>query len=88
MGNVRDLTVARKILDPKMCTRGNIGLDVLLYGSTQDVENATVKILDATKGSKHIVAASDYLLYDIPLENVKTLVKTVREFAHYPYQGG
>jgi hypothetical protein len=80
VGNVKDLSEARKILNPEMCTRGNIGLDVLLNGSREDVEQATAKILEATRGTKHIVAASDYLLYDIPLENVGTMVKTVREY--------
>jgi len=56
------------------------GLDILLMGSRRDVENATIKVMEATAGTKHIVAASDYLLYDIPLENVNTVVKTAREY--------
>jgi len=81
VGNVADLARARRILDPEMCTRGNLGLDVLLQGTPDDVAQATMKILDATKGFKHIVAASDYLFYDIPLENVQTVVATVERFA-------
>ena len=80
VGNVADLAKARKILDSKMCTRGNIGLDVLLTGTKEDVETETLRILEATKGTKHMVAASDYLFYDIPVENAKAVVDTVRHY--------
>jgi len=80
VGNVTDLAKARKILDPKMCTRGNIGLDVLLTGTAEQVEKETLRVLEATKGTKHMVAASDYLFYDIPLDNVKAAVQTVRKY--------
>ena len=81
VGNVNDLNYARKILHPNMCTRGNIGLDVLLQGSTEQIEAATLGVLEATRGFKHIVAASDYLFYGIPLENAKTVIRTVSEYA-------
>ncbi|HBG27697.1 MAG: hypothetical protein A2Y10_10160 [Planctomycetes bacterium GWF2_41_51] len=80
VGNVPDLAKARKILNPQMCTRGNIGLDVLLTGTTEQVEMETLRVLEATRGAKHMVAASDYLFYDIPLENVKASVQTVRKY--------
>lgn len=80
VGNVADLFKSRKILDSKMCTRGNIGLDVLLTGTKEDVTKETLRVLNATRGSKHMVAASDYLFYDIPLENVKAIVETVNNF--------
>jgi uroporphyrinogen-III decarboxylase len=77
VGNVADLAKARRILNKDICTRGNIGLDVLLTGSIEDVEKATLKIMDETRGFKHYVAASDYLFYDVPLENVRTMVRMV-----------
>lgn len=80
VGNVSSLCDARQILDPKMCTRGNLGLDVLLNGSIEEIEKATIEIIEATKGYKHMIAASDYLFYDIPLENVRTLVQTVENY--------
>jgi len=80
VGNVPDLAAAREILDDKICTRGNLGLDVLLNGSREEIEQTTIKIIEATRGSKHMIAASDYLFYDIPLENVKTVIRTVSEY--------
>ncbi|MFI4912142.1 MAG: uroporphyrinogen decarboxylase family protein [Sedimentisphaeraceae bacterium JB056] len=80
VGNVESLQKAREILPEKICTRGNVGLDVLLDGSVDDVKEKTIEVLEATKGFKHMVAASDYLFYDIPFENVKAMVETVRNF--------
>ena len=77
VGNVTSLAEARKRLPERMCTRGNIGLDILLTGTKEDARNATLEVLEETRGSKHIVAASDYLFYDIPLENVRAVVDTV-----------
>ncbi len=81
VGNVESLGHARAILPPDMCTRGNIGLDSLLTGSVEQVHQETIKILEATRGFKHIVAASDYLFYGISLDNIKTAVKTVKEYS-------
>ena len=80
VGNVDDLGSARRKLDPKICTRGNIGLDVLLKGTPDEVVAETERVLAATRGFKHIVAASDYLFYDIPLENAKAVIDTVRNY--------
>lgn len=77
-GNVTDLEAARRMLPESMCTRGNIGLDVLLNGSPDDVAREAQRIINDTRGYKHMVAASDYLFYDIPLENVRALVETVQ----------
>jgi hypothetical protein len=81
VGNVEDLNKAREICDSRMCTRGNVGLDVLLNGSKEQVAQATEEVIKATEGSKHMVAASDYLFYDIPLENAQTIVETVQNYA-------
>ncbi len=44
-----------------------------LFGlPTVDIEN--------TKGHKHMIAASDYLFYDIPLENVQVIVKIAENY--------
>ncbi len=80
VGNVKSLADARLKLPKEMCTRGNIGLDVLLKGTMEDVERETVRVLEDTKGFKHMIAASDYLFYDIPLENVKAIVDTAKNW--------
>ncbi len=80
VGNVESLAKAREILPKEMCTRGNIGLDVLLNGTVEEIEQKTLEIIEATKDHKHMIAASDYLFYDIPLENVQAIVKTAENY--------
>lgn len=81
VGNMEDLAkVRRNVLPAEMCTRGNLGLDVLVRGTPQEVEQKTLEILEATRGYKHMVAASDYLFYDVPLENAQMVVKTVGQW--------
>jgi hypothetical protein len=82
VGNVPSLAFAFERLDPEICTRGNVGLDVLLTGSVEDVRERTLRILEdaVSAGRKHIVAASDYLFYDISEENVTAMADTVREY--------
>jgi uroporphyrinogen-III decarboxylase len=78
VGNISSLKYARDVLNKNICTRGNLGLDILLNGTQDDVVKATQNIIESTKSTKHIVAASDYLFYDIPLENVKAMAGTVK----------
>lgn len=80
VGNVKSLSDAFTKIDPSICTRGNIGLDVLLNGTTDDVREKTIEALEASKGRKHIIAASDYLFYDIKEENISVMADTVREY--------
>jgi len=77
VGNVASLKDAMSEIDPEICTRGNVGLDVLLNGTPETVRSVTQEVLSATAGRKHIVAASDYLFYDIPEENVHAMADVV-----------
>lgn len=80
VGNIKSLSDALSKIDTSICTRGNIGLDILLNGSIDDVKRKTLDVLEAAEGRKHIVAASDYLFYDIKEENVKAMADAVMEF--------
>jgi uroporphyrinogen-III decarboxylase len=77
VGNVQSLAEAMTQLDPAICTRGNLGLDVLLNGTPEDVRRGTETILRETAGRKHLVAAGDYLFYATPEANVAAMAETV-----------
>jgi uroporphyrinogen-III decarboxylase len=79
VGNVASLKEALGKLDPAICTRGNVGLDVLLNGTQEDVKRKVEDILRDSAGRKHIVAASDYLFYNTPEENVRAMADAVKE---------
>ena len=64
----------------RICTRGNIGLDVLQNGSLEEVREKTIEIIETSVGRKHIVAASDYMFYSTPEDKVRAMADTVKEF--------
>ncbi|MCK5130145.1 MAG: hypothetical protein KAQ68_09840 [Clostridiales bacterium] len=80
VGNIISLEDAFSKIDPNICTRGNIGLDVLLNGTTNDVREKTFEIIESAIGRKHIVAASDYMFYNTKEENVRAMADAVTEY--------
>ena len=82
VGNIRSIRDAFSKLDESICTRGNIGLDMLLNNTPDEIRSKSLDILQAAKdmGRKHILAASDYLFYDVTEENVHAMCKAVRDF--------
>jgi len=82
VGNVKSMADAFSKLSPDMCTRGNIGLDKLLQCSPKEIREISMNILEAASrmNRKHILAASDYMFYDTPAENVHAMCEAVKEF--------
>lgn len=82
VGNVKSLADAFSKLDPSICTRGNIGLDRMLQDTPAEIRAQSLRILETAEkmGRKHILAASDYLFYHTPEENVHAMCDAVREF--------
>ena len=78
VGNIISLPDALSKIDPHICTRGNLGLDILTDSSPEEVRLKTEEIIEASRGRKHIVAASDYLFYQTPEENVRAMANTVK----------
>ena len=80
VGNIKSIGDAFGKLDPDICTRGNVGLDKLLLARPEEILEISLSILEKAKnmGRKHILAASDYLFYDIKEENVRAMVKAVK----------
>lgn len=78
VGNIASLEDALSKLDTNICTRGNIGLDVLLNSKPEEIKEEVYKIIKASEGRKHIVAASDYLFYQTPEENVYAMCEAVK----------
>ena len=82
VGNVVSMRDAFSKLDPSICTRGNIGLDLLLNGKPEEIYANSIDIMQAAHemGRKHILAATDYLFYGIPEQNVEAMCRAARDF--------
>jgi uroporphyrinogen-III decarboxylase len=79
-GNIKSLADALSKLDDGICTRGNVSLSKMVTGTPELIRQEVHSIMEAAKGRKHMVAASDYLLYDVPEVNVKALCDAVEEY--------
>jgi len=79
-GNVTSIADALSKLDPAICTRGNVSLSLLTKGTPEEIKREVYSIIDAAKGRKHIIAASDCLIYDVPEANVFALCEAVEEY--------
>ena len=77
VGEIEDMRAYRKKIDKTICTRGNIDLGVLHNGTPEDIETQVKKTLEDMKGFKHIVAGTCAVTIGTPLENIRTLGRTV-----------
>ena len=76
-----DLSEARRMLDPTICTKGNLSLILLVQGSVESVEDATRKMVQAVEGYAHIYSTADAPYGETPAENFIAFVRTAREEA-------
>ncbi len=79
VGNVPSLKWARERLDPRIATKGNMPLDILLNGTTEDVRADVRRIRSATAGTRHIVGLTDDLFKNTPLVNARAFVDEARK---------
>ena len=72
-GTVDDLAAARRMIDRKIVTKGNIDLERILKGSVDEMRLAARKVMEATAGYSHLVGAADAILYGTPVENLRAI---------------
>lgn len=82
VGNVVSIEDAFSKLDKSMCTRGNVGMEILIEGTPDQVTEKVNHIMDEAvrSGRKHVVAASDYLMAEVKEENVRALCDAVAAY--------
>ena len=81
-GNILSIADAFSKLDPSICTRGNVSMSLLMQGTPEEIKRSVFEIMDAAhaQGRKHMVGASDCLLFDTPEENVQALCDAFDEY--------
>jgi hypothetical protein len=78
-----DLGAARRLLDPSICTKGNLSLILLRDGCVEDVERATREMVRAVQGYAHIHSTADAVFAETPAENFAAFIRTAREEAEH-----
>jgi len=76
-----DLAEARRLLDPAICTKGNLSLILLRDGTVDDIIQATRHMVQAVQGYAHIHSTADAVFAETPTENFVAFLQTAREEA-------
>ncbi|MCL2700411.1 MAG: uroporphyrinogen decarboxylase family protein [Phycisphaerae bacterium] len=79
VGDLPSLAWGRQRLDRAIVTKGNVPLNIMLYGTPQDVRNDVARIRQQTQGYRHVVGLSDDILKNTPLANMRAFVDASRE---------
>jgi len=85
MKNFFTMAEVKKLYGKKMCLMGNLNTtDIMLRGSTADVEKAAKKAIDdAGKDGGFLLSTGDQCGRDTPDENIFTLVKIAKTYGKY-----
>jgi hypothetical protein len=73
------LAESRRALDPTICSKGNLNLQILRGGTPGDVEAGVRSIFEAVRGYKHVISTADGVLEGTPADNFISFVRTARE---------
>ena len=76
-----DLAVARRALDPRICSKGNLNLTLLRDGRPDQISEAVAAIGRAVQGTAHIISTADAVLPGTPPENFLAFITAARAVA-------
>jgi len=79
VGDLPSLAWGRQRLDRAIVTKGNMPLNILLYGTPQEVRDDVARIRQQTQGYRHVMGLSDDILKNTPLANMQAFVEAARE---------
>ena len=74
-----DLAESRRMLDPAICSKGNLSLGLLRDGTPEAVSQATRDIVQAVEGYAHIHSTADAVYAETPPENFIAFLHAARE---------
>ena len=85
-----DLKKIKQLYGDKLVLKGNLHTtDVMLFGSANDVINASKQAIDdAAEGGKFILSTGDQCGRDTPDENIFAMVETAKNYGRYPLRKG
>ncbi len=77
-GTLPSLRWGRERLDPRIASKGNIELPLIHDGPVEQIRAEVCRVKAETAGYRHIVGASDDILYGTPLAHLRALVEETR----------
>ncbi len=83
--NAMNIQCVKKQIGDKLCLLGNIDMDVLARGSSQEIEELVKRNLkEIAPGGGYVVGSSNSVPEYIPVENYNAMVKTTLRLGRYP----
>jgi len=79
-GDVPDQRKARELMDRRITIRGSVSLDLLRRGTPEQVYDEAIRIMNAFKGYRHILAGTCETMTGTPPENMKALVHACQDW--------
>ncbi len=76
-----DLAESRRCLDPGICSKGNLNLQILRDAAPEQISREVRNMVHAVRGFAHIHSTADAVLPGTPPENFITFVNTARDAA-------
>ena len=76
-----DLAESRRALDPRICSKGNLNLQLLRDGTPDRIEAQVHAIAHAVRGYPHIISTADAVLPGTRPENFVAFIRAGREAA-------
>ena len=78
-----DMIKAKEIIGDVACVAGNMPMDILTIGTTQQVKDYAKKLIDnCGKGGGYIMANGAFF-DDVKPENVKAMIETAKKYGGY-----
>ena len=74
-----DLAESRARLDPRICSKGNLNLQLLRDGAPADVRRETARIVSAVAARPHVISTADAVLPGTRPANYIEFVRAARE---------
>lgn len=78
-GSLPSLRWGRERLDPRITTKGNVDLQLIHDGPVETIRAEVQRVKAEAAGYRHIVGASDDILYGTPLAHMQAFVDEARK---------
>jgi hypothetical protein len=76
-----DIAESRKVIDRRICTKGNLNLRLLRDGTPPEIASGVRAIARAVRGEAHVLSTADAVLQGTPPENFAAFIDSAHEAA-------
>jgi hypothetical protein len=78
-----DMTKAKKILGGVACISGNMPLDLLTVGTSQQVKDRVIQLIETCASGGGYIMMNGAVIEDVNPENVRIMIETTKEYGKY-----